>query len=217
MSVIVEFRVASSDFELGRILSVQGSSYVELERLVPIGDAAVLLIWIHNSTRDSILGAIEDHQAVNKITEMDVFEDRTLIRLDWDLAQDRLLEGIKDREAQILGAVGQPDTWRFELRFPDHNSLNGFSTFCDDSNIHLEVDRIYNPTSPDAGPWYGLTEAQHEAITLAVEMGYYNIPRGCTTKELADEFGISDQAVTERLRRAIVALVTNTLNRDWKD
>ncbi|WP_249361517.1 helix-turn-helix domain-containing protein [Haloterrigena sp. H1] len=35
-------------------------------------------------------------------------------------------------------------------------------------------------------------------------MGYYDIPRGCTTAELADELGISDQAVTERLRRAIV-------------
>ncbi|GAB3704987.1 helix-turn-helix domain-containing protein [Halorubrum pallidum] len=42
-------------------------------------------------------------------------------------------------------------------------------------------------------------------------MGYYEIPRGCTTKELADELEISDQAVTERLRRAIVALVTYTL------
>jgi len=38
---------------------------------------------------------------------------------------------------------------------------------------------------------------------LAVRLGYYDIPRGCTTAELADELGISDQAVTERLRRAI--------------
>lgn len=42
-------------------------------------------------------------------------------------------------------------------------------------------------------------------------MGYYDIPRGCTTKELADELGISDQAVTERLRRAIGSLVRHTL------
>lgn len=32
-----------------------------------------------------------------------------------------------------------------------------------------------------------------------------------STQELADEFGVSDQAVTERLRRATIALVENTL------
>jgi predicted DNA binding protein len=45
----------------------------------------------------------------------------------------------------------------------------------------------------------------------AVEEGYYSIPRGISTKELAEEFDISDQALTERLRRAIITLVTNTL------
>jgi hypothetical protein len=38
-----------------------------------------------------------------------------------------------------------------------------------------------------------------------------DVPRGCTTEELADELGISDQAVTERLRRAINAFVRETL------
>ncbi len=74
---------------------------------------------------------------------------------------------------------------------------------CEDAHISLELTRVYNPTDPEAGPWYGLSEPQREALTLAVRMGYYDIPRGCTTAELADELGISDQAVTERLRRAI--------------
>jgi len=42
-------------------------------------------------------------------------------------------------------------------------------------------------------------------------MGYYDIPRGCTTAELADELGISDQATTERLRRAIGAFTRHAL------
>jgi len=95
--------------------------------------------------------------------------------------------------------------------FPDHDALSEFRTHREDAQILLEVQRVYNPTKPDAGPWYGLTELQREAIMLAAQTGYYDIPRGCTTKELADELGISDQAVTERLRRAIVSLVTYTL------
>jgi len=103
------------------------------------------------------------------------------------------------------------------VRFASHESLSDFTSFCEDDGLDLEVTRVYNPTKPDAGPWYGLTEPQREAIDLAVTKGYYDIPRECTTKDLADELGISDQAVTERLRRAIVSLVSHTLSLANKD
>jgi predicted DNA binding protein len=48
-------------------------------------------------------------------------------------------------------------------------------------------------------------------VSLAVRGGYYGIPRGTSTQELADELGISAQAVTERLRRGVATLVNNTL------
>ena len=211
MSVIAEFRVPSGDFELGRILRVEGVTSIELETLVPIGDATVPLFWIHNATRDSFIETVQGHPAVNCASEVDVFEDRTLFTLDWDANHDYLFRGIHETEGQLLSATGTPEAWDFELRFPSHDALSEFTTHCEDAQVSLEVIRVYNPTKSDAGPWYGLTDPQREAITLAVQMGYYDIPRGCTTKELADELGISDQAVTERLRRAIAALVTNTL------
>ncbi|ERG89195.1 MAG: putative DNA binding protein [halophilic archaeon J07HX5] len=56
-----------------------------------------------------------------------------------------------------------------------------------------------------------LTDAQLEAMTAAVENGYYDIPRDISTAELGDQLGISDQAVTERLRRGISTLAANTM------
>lgn len=61
------------------------------------------------------------------------------------------------------------------------------------------------------GPWCGLSSAQRIALARAVEAGYYSIPREISTNELAAEFGITDQAVTERLRRGIKNFVTSTL------
>ncbi|WP_435074991.1 helix-turn-helix domain-containing protein [Halorubrum sp. HHNYT27] len=211
MSVIVEFRASSEDFELGQILSVEGNSTVELETLVPLGEATVPLFWIHNTSRESFVDGVRRHPTVDEATPIDVFEDRTLFTLEWNADQDRLIRAIQGNGGQILNAVGNPSTWKFEVRFPSHGSLSAFSTDCDDEGINLEVTRVYSPSNPDVQPRYGLTEPQFEALTLAIRMGYYDIPRGCTTKELADELGISDQAVTERLRRAIVALVTDTL------
>ncbi len=211
MSVIAEIRVPSGDFELGQILTVEGGASIELESLVPIADAAVPLFWIHDRSRESFVESVQEHPAVNEIKRVDVFEDRTLFTLDWDVNQDHLFGGIREHDGQLLSAIGTPEAWEFEIRFPTYDALSSFTNHCEEAQISLEIVRIYNPTEPDVGPWYGLTDPQREAIELAVKMGYYDIPRGCTTKELADELGISDQAVTERLRRAIVSLVSYTL------
>lgn len=211
MSEIAEFRVPSVEFELGRILGVEGTSSIELETLVPVGGASVPLFWIHNSSRDSFLETVQRHPTVRSASEVDVFEDRTLFRLDWDARRDHVFQGIIENNGQVLSAIGTSETWDFELRFPSHDDLGNCTAHWEDAQIQFELTRVYNPTDPDVGPWYGLTEAQLEALTLAVRMGYYDIPRRCTTEELAEELAISDQAVTERLRRAIAAFVTNSL------
>jgi len=211
MSVITEFQISSADFELGRILQVDQASSIELETLVPVGDATVPLFWVHNSTRESFIETVKRHPTVNDAVKIDKFEDRTLFTLDWDAGEDTVFSGLEQYSGQLLSAIGKSDIWQFEVRFASHAALSEFTTHCEGDGVGLEVTRVYNPTKPDAGPWYGLTEPQREAIDLAVKKGYYDIPRECTTKELAEELGISDQAVTERLRRAIVSLVSHTL------
>ncbi len=52
------------------------------------------------------------------------------------------------------------------------------------------------------GPGYMLTPAQEESLRVAVEMGYFDLPRDVTATEVADEMGISKSAFLERLRRA---------------
>ena len=44
-------------------------------------------------------------------------------------------------------------------------------------------------------------------LTAAIEGGYFEIPRGIAMSDLAARFDISDQAASERLRRAL----SNTL------
>jgi predicted DNA binding protein len=48
---------------------------------------------------------------------------------------------------------------------------------------------------------------QRETLVRAVQGGYYSIPRRLSTQDLAGEFEVSDQAITEGLCRGIVTLV----------
>jgi hypothetical protein len=138
-------------------------------------------------------------------------DDRVLYALDWAVARDILFQGFIETDAHLLSARGTDEAWEFELRFPDHAALSAFRDYCTNAHVRLEVRRVYNPTRPGSGPWYGLTDTQRDTLVRAVRGGYYAIPRETSTMDLADEFDVSDQAVTERLRRAIVALVENTI------
>ena len=211
MSVIVELQVVARAFELGRILEIEPGTRIEMETMVPAGDRAVPLFWVYDADADVFETHLQDHPGVNSITRIDLFEDRALYALDWRTELDHLFAAVVGTGGSIMAATGFTARWQLEIRFPNHDALSAFKDSLDDANVSFEVIRVYNPTKPDAGPWYGLTPNQREALVLAVESGYYDIPRGCTTLELAAKLDISDQAVTERLRRAIVNLVSNTL------
>ena len=73
----------------------------------------------------------------------------------------------------------------------------------------LEIDRIYD-LDDRLEERYNLSESQYEAH----EQGYFASPRGVSASELATDLGISQQALSERLRRASRSLLDETLATD---
>lgn len=210
MSVIVEFSLADDKFKLGEILNVDGDASVVLETVVPAGGQVIPLVRHRDTIANSFEETVRSHPAVEDISVIENDEDETLYALAWQDTPDTFIEGVQQADANILEATGTPETWTFQLRFPSHQALSAFREHCEQAGIPHTFETITNPTNPDTDPLYGLTPPQREALLCAVKQGYYAIPRRISTKELADQLGISDQAVTERLRRAIVTLVTNT-------
>ncbi|MFB6077731.1 MAG: helix-turn-helix domain-containing protein [Halarchaeum sp.] len=211
MPVIAHLRIPAHSFELGRILELESETTIELKSLVPLGETAVPFFSVSENARDRFEENVRKHPSVERLTEVSRHENDTLYSMDWNVERDVFFQGVLQTGAQLLGGTGTMEAWEFELRFPDHDALSAFEEYCTNAHISLEVGRIYNPVRPGTGLWYGLTDAQRETLLRAVRGGYYSIPRRMSTKDLADALDISDQAVTERLRRAIVTLVENTL------
>lgn len=211
MSVIAELTVPSEAFELGQILRVEAPTRVALETMVPLGGRPTPFIRSRNDVRQTFEASVRAHSSVEAITEVNAHNGEKLYALQWNPPSDSFLRTITEMDAVVLNASGDADVWQLEIRFPDHETLSSFQEYYVDQGIAVTIERIYNPTKPDAGPWYGLTQPQRVALTAAVENGYYALPREISTKDLADGFDISDQAMTERLRRGITALVGNTL------
>ncbi len=210
MAVIADVRIPERAFELGRILAADSGTSVELETIVPLGERPVPFFRVFDEST-LFEPKVADHPAVNNIYPIQHTDEGTLYAIDWDVSTDSFFDGLLANEATILGAQSLASSWEFSLRFPSHDTFEAFETYCEEQDLPIEIGRLFNPTRPDAGPWYGLTPVQRESLTRAVEAGYYAIPRDISTNSLAEEFDVSDQAMTERLRRGIMALVSSTL------
>lgn len=111
----------------------------------------------------------------------------------------------------MLDSRGTQDGWLVRMRFPDREALRGFLEVCRERDLSVAIDAVYGATDATGEVGVDLTPDQREALTTALEAGYFEIPRGATLAEVADLLGISPQATSERLRRGMAALVEATI------
>ena len=211
MPVITELRFSPTSFEMGRVLSAGDGGRMELERLVPLGTAMVPFVWVDGPGDRSFEAAVRKHRSVEDFQRRQQLDGLTLYELTWATDGDALFKALTEVGASLLRGVGGEDGWQFEIRFPDRESLATFQHQLTDAGIRFEIETIYDAASVSGGNGSGVTGPQREALVLAAERGYFDVPRRISTKELGEELGISDQAVTERLRRGISALVAETV------
>ncbi|WP_049997351.1 helix-turn-helix domain-containing protein [Halococcus sediminicola] len=217
MSVVVEVVVPASDFGLGRSLQSAGDGVrFELERMVPTTDRIIPFFWAHNADAGALETMLLEDETIHDVTLLDELDDQALFRVDWPADINGLVQTSNEYGATVLEAVGTTERWEFQFRFPDEADIAAFSADCEQAGVTLDLKRLYHPDKPELDT-SGLTPTQRETLLTALEEGYFAIPRDITTEELAGRFGISDQATSERLRRAQTTVFTTLLIGDDAD
>ena len=215
MSVMIECTVPAEDFTLGRAFRDTRGEQFELERLVPTSRAIVPFFWIYDGDYESIATDLETDVTTENVRVVDEFDDRALFRIEWETGIGGLMESLLDLEVAILQAEGTAERWEFEFRFPDGESLSAFQAACREAEIDLDVHRVYDLAEDRSSPEGGsLTPAQREVLTAAVEGGYFAVPRETNLVEIGKQLEISDQAVGERMRRAMAKLARSAVIAD---
>lgn len=201
MSVILEFSIAADDFQLGRVLTGPSDMHLELERLVPTGDMMMPFVWVTGSDHDTFANSVHSDPSVADATVLDTIGESALYRIEWEDSPKDLIEAIAKSDAVILEAQGDGE-WVFRLRFPNHENLSDFHNYVISEEIPVHIDRTYTLTETTKhGHRFDLTEEQREALVLALRRGYFETPSDVSLEELADELGISRQALSNRIRR----------------
>ncbi|WP_129114795.1 helix-turn-helix domain-containing protein [Halegenticoccus tardaugens] len=117
----------------------------------------------------------------------------------------------------LLSGTGTENGWEMRIRFPDHDALIEYRERCRERDISFSLRGLYSEGSTDGEVPYGLTEAQRDILVQAIETGYFDIPRSASLEELGDSLGITGQAASERLRRALKTFVTNALYNECRE
>lgn len=211
MAVIIEFTLPSESFPFGRATSGDPNVRVQLERLVPLKEARIPFIWATGEEFDQFERHLRDSEIVKDVEVLTQLGDSVLYYIDWYTDKETFLNGIAEMNGSIMEAHGS-STWSFTVRYRNHADLTRFHQFYQAHEFPVHIKRVYAPEDTSKSEYgFGLTPDQRETLMMAVENGYFAVPRETKLDEIAEEVGITRQAASERVRRGAGIVLRKSL------
>lgn len=145
------------------------------------------------------------------VDELKLLEDGNLGRLYWIRAvsgtvDQRAYEAAVDAGGVYLQSRWADNGWYTTMNYPDQESFQDYQRRIDEAGMEIEPTIVRVGRYLISGGAFDLTEKQEAVLLEAIEGGYFDIPRGSTLGDIADRLAISEQAASERLRRAMGSL-----------
>lgn len=212
--LIATFALPPEAVALDETLRVVPGIEVEAERIAAHSTAWTMpCLWVSGADFAAVEPALRDDPTVDDIVETYEYEDETYVQIVWSDAVVDRIDAYTDRAASILEAAADDDGWQLQIRFATREQLEHFRESLRDQGHGLDLLELTTPGSPRQTTGH-VTPGQRDALVAAMERGFYEVPREISAEELAAELGISQQALSERLRRGIDSLVDSTLATD---
>lgn len=212
MGVIAEFSVDGGAFGPPSLVGGEADVRLEFESVVPTSGDVAPYVWVSGDA-----GGFEHALDASDGAEYAVVDRQdgdVLYRVHWGETFDELCAIFVDTNGALLDARAS-DRWHFSVRFPDDTSVTRFHERAQEHGYDLDLHRLGRSDDGDGQHGgFGLTPEQREALVRAVEGGYFAIPRQATLDDIADEFDISNQAASERVRRATATVLQAVLEDD---
>ncbi|GAA0229151.1 helix-turn-helix domain-containing protein [Haladaptatus pallidirubidus] len=211
VGTIVDVELPAENFALEQTLDRLETVVFEVKQMVAYNyDSLLPFIWVGTDNRDAIERAFAEDETVAGFQLVGEFDTDCLYRLEWVEEIDVLVRVLVEENGTILSATGSDGSWQLRFLFADHDSVTRTHQYCEENGIPLEIQNITEFAGEDKDR-YGLSKEQRTTLRLAYDRGYYSIPRETKAEALAEEVGVTHQAISERLRRGHGTLLQNTL------
>lgn len=181
---------------------------VDSEHLLKDGTLQ-LTVWADGWQRDELETALDRDSTVNSRELLAEEDGRPLyrVRLTAEMTNRSVYPQWVELGGKLVESVGTREGWEMRMRFPGRETFKRFYQTVSQMGLTIRIHSLYNDPFADGDP-LRLSDKQRQTLELAHERGYFEVPRRATLRDLADELGVSDQSVSERLRRGIDRILT---------
>ena len=169
------------------------------------------VFWIEASDFDAVEAALAEDHTVAAFTQVDEFRGRRTYRIAYSDEATLLTPMIHRIGGITRESRSHANGWMLRLQLQDHDDLLTLDRYARDEGIHLELLDLRQESEVPDRTRFGLTEPQADALAAAYVHGYYDDPREISLQELASVLGLSNTALSGRLRRASERLVEEVL------
>jgi len=119
---------------------------------------------------------------------------------------ERAYEAAVDSGGVYLQSRTGEDGWYTTMNYPDQESFRQYQQRISEEGMEIEPTIVRAGKYLISGGAFDLTDKQEVVLAEAVNAGYFEIPRQGSLAAVAEKLDISEQAASERLRRAMGAL-----------
>jgi len=178
-----------------------------IQKISLLNDGSFVVLYALRGHLEHAEEILANHPAV---TEADVTGDReglAYIHVEGNFIVESLLTIVQMFEFVLDTPIECTDGCGVRVRLvgDDATLQTAISMIPDPLDVTLEAMGDYDPTLDDV--FTTLTARQREILTIAVEEGYYRVPRRTTTEDIADALSLDSSTVSEHLQKIEARLV----------
>jgi predicted DNA binding protein len=209
-AVTTRLILSADDFGIAELFERIPDAHVKFEPVVATpADHALLVVKVNDHDHDTIETALRRDPAIAMVEDFGKYENGWQYRVTWDGRTRELIHRITDAGVTLLDVQGQADSWKMRLLAPNRTAIRRADEVLLEEGCTPQYKAI-RPLDSTRIRVPDLNQKHYETLVTAFEMGYYDIPRTTSLVELAEEFEISHQALSERFRRAHKQLIDTT-------
>jgi hypothetical protein len=223
MGLVAEFNIDCTALPLANVAASVPEATMKLDLQYNHGRRPLFLVTVQNCSQSDIENAltnaydVEKWECIGQAGDTRRYQALPALSLDEQLGEhlDDLagLQALATADAFIERIDVVPDGWRQTGWFADRETFKRFSSFWQ-QNADFQLHRL-TPDKDSEPAGDGLTDRQREALRIAYERGYFDIPRQASLEDVAAELDLSPSSVSERLRRAQTQLIEETVATTW--
>lgn len=167
-------------------------------------------LWVAAPDERDLFEALAADTSVAALRRLASAERRWLVDVEFDAAVETLWSTLLVGDVVLTDVAIRDADWTVECRATDRGTLRDVADRLSEWGFDHDLSRVTTDHTPrPTGDT--LSEKQYAAVKRACRLGYFEVPRGVTLEELAEDLDLSHQAVSERLRRGVARCVASGL------